>query len=123
MMLPTVRGTLNANSAVAELVEDRIYRHGEAPEGVVAPYITWFLVVGAPENVLDGLPPVDRCEIQVDCWSDNGGDGDAEIEELAEAVRNALEPEHHMTGVLVNGKDPETRRYRIGMGFTWFLSR
>lgn len=122
-MLPQVFAALQASSSVIDLIGDRIYRHGEAPEGVADPYVTWFVVAAPPENTLDGAPRVDRFEIQVDCWGDNSGTGDAGVEELAQLVRDVLEVDHHMTGIVVNGRDPETKRPRIGMAFTWFQHR
>jgi hypothetical protein len=121
-MLPAVFPLLAADSDVTGFIGTspvRVYRHGEAPQGVVAPYVTWFVVSGAPENELDGLPRVDGYSVQVDCWSD----ADAEVEQLAEAVRNAIEPSHHMTAIVANGRDPETMRYRIGMTFDFWTKR
>lgn len=96
----------------------RVYRHGSAPQKVVAPYVTWFLVTGNPENALDELPRIDRQEVQIDCWSDNTGQGAKDIETLAQAVRDAIEPHYHMTAIVADGRDPDTDRYRIGMTFT-----
>ena len=68
---------------------------------------------------LGELPLVDSYSVQIDCWSDS----DAEVEQLAEAVRNAIEAEHHITSFGPNGRDPETMRYRIGMTFTFWNPR
>lgn len=122
-MLPEIYSMLRASPAIMTLVDDRIYRHGEAPEGVVAPYVTWFVVTSVPENILDDRPPVDSVSIQIDCWSDNSGDGDAEVERVAEAVRDIMESDNYMSGIVVNGRDAETMRYRIGMRFTVWLHR
>lgn len=122
-MLPLVFELLHGDSDVAALVEDRIYRHGEAPEGVEAPYVTWFVVSAPPENALGEAPRIDRFELQIDCWSDNEGAGDEGVETLATAVRNVIETQHYVNSIVINGKDPETRRYRIGMSMTWWLDR
>ncbi len=122
-MLPLVYQTLTADLDVAALVGDRVYRHGEAPEGVAAPYITWFVVTALPAITLDERPRIDRYELQIDCWSDNDGTGDTGVETLAAAVRDALEGDHDMTAVIADGRDPETKRCRIGMLFTWFQPR
>lgn len=122
-LLPLVYKTLLASSSVVDLVDDRVYRHGEAPEGVVAPYVTWFIVTAPAENVLDGRPPVDRHELQVDIWSNNDGGGDDGVEAVAEVVRDVLEEEHHVNGIIINGRDPETKRYRIGFSVTFFVHR
>ncbi len=122
-MLPPVYQALKNDAAVAALVGTRIYRHGAAPQNVVAPYVTWFVVAGTPENALGERPRIDNYQVQVDCWSNNTGSGDAQIEQLAEAVRDAMERVADMTGVAVNGKDPETQRYRLGMTFTFWTHR
>ena len=122
-MLPPVYALLTADAPTTALVGTRIYRHGTAPQNVVAPYVTWFLVSGTPENELTALPRVDRLEVQVDCWSNNTGTGDAQVEALATAVRDALEPVAHMTGIIANEQDFETRRYRLGLQFTFWLKR
>lgn len=126
MMLPQVFPLLRDNVAVTALIGSnpvRAYRHGTAPQSVVAPYVTWFVVTGNPENTLEDLPRIDRYEVQVDCWSENTGTGGTQVENLAEAVRNAIEPSAHMTAVVANTRDQETQRYRIGLQFTFWHHR
>jgi len=125
-MLPEVFPLLAAASAVTSLIGTnpvRAYRHGRAPQGTAAPYVTWFLVTGLPENTLDEVPRVDRHEVQVDCWSENTGQGSKDIEALAKAVRDAIEPHAHMTAEVFDGIDEDTQRYRIGMQFTFWTDR
>lgn len=122
-MLPQVFPLLRDDAGVSALIGSRIYRHGSAPQGVIAPYVTWSVVVGIPENALGELPRSDRYEIQVDCWSDNTGSGSRGIETLAEAVRDALEPHAHMTAINLDERDLETQRYRISMQFTFWEIR
>lgn len=112
-MLPPIYSTLANDGAVAALVATRIYRHGRAPQNVVAPYITWS-VFGSPENAFDG-PDNDRIRVQVDCWSDD----DAQVEALATAVRDAIEPHAHMTLFENEAGD----RFRMLMQFDWIASR
>lgn len=118
-MLPPIYRVLKDSSAVAAIVQTRIYRHGDAPQNLERPYVTWFLVSGTPENQLSGLPGHDRCSVQVDAWHP----GDSGVQDLAEAVRDALEPVAHMTGVVINERERETRLYRIGMQFDYWLER
>lgn len=120
-MLPPVYNTLRASSAVVRLVDDRIFRN-TAPQGTQAPYVTWFLVTGTPENHLSGLPSMDRMTIQLDCWGaqDEGDDGS---EALATAVRDALEPYGHMTAQPIDARDPVTKLWRMALEFDWFVAR
>lgn len=125
-MLPAVFPIIKAASAVTALIgtnPTRCYRHGFAPQGVEAPYLTWYVVSGVPENELSDLPRVDNYTVQIDCWSDNTGTGAAQVEALATAVRDAIEPVAHMTGVAVNGIDFETQRFRLGLTFTFWTPR
>lgn len=119
-MLPGVYAILANAAGVVALIgtPPRIYRHGDAPQGVLRPYITWFVSSAAPANNLDDVPPVDEYTVQIDCWSEK----DAEVEQLAEAVRDAIEPLQHLIGVS-NGRDPETMRFRISLIFTFWTDR
>ena len=126
-MLPKILHLLKASPAVTALigagtdpVSDpvRVYRHGEAPQGVVAPYVTWSVPGGAPENTFDGAD-ADVFRVQVDCWSDQ----DAQIEQLAAAVRAALEPAAHLVAYLDDSRNPETKRFRMSFAFDFILDR
>ncbi len=123
MMLPPVFAILSNDSMVQSICATRIYRHGWAPEKVIAPYATWFVVSGLPENSISETPRVDRYTVQIDCWSDNTGTGSQTVESLATAVRDAIEPLHHMTGIVVNDHDAATDRYRIGLQFDFWTER
>lgn len=122
-MLPPVFQTLKASTAVKALVgtnPPRIWSHGTVPPSIPRPirdpYITWFLVGAAPENNLSDPPPVDRQTVQVDCWHpDKAG-----IEILADAARDAIEPVAHMTSVLFDEQEPETKLFRIALQFDFF---
>jgi hypothetical protein len=120
MMLPPVYQILTQAPAVYSLVSDRIYRHGSIPhDSAISPYVTWQLVTGTPENTLSETPSMDRNTLQIDCWSL----GDAQVETLAQAVRDAIEPVAHMTGVILDARETDTRLFRISLQFDWFLSR
>jgi hypothetical protein len=118
-MLPPIYRLLKDHSPVATIVATRIFRHGNAPQDTARPYVTWFMVSGVPENQLSGLPGHDRCTVQVDCWhqTDNG------VQDLAEAVREAMEADAHMTGVIANEREAATKLYRIGLQFDYWLPR
>lgn len=111
-MLPAVYQLLLASPAVVALIGDRAYRHGTAPQGVQAPYVTWFVPGGAPENGLDG-PQADFSRVQVDAWADK----DAQVVQVATAVRAALEKGGVCVGFAGDGRDFETQRFRMGYLF------
>jgi hypothetical protein len=118
-MLPAVYQLLRDSSAVTAAVGTRIYRHGDAPQDVTRPYITWSVISGAPENALDEAPRIDNQTVQVNVWHDS----DTGIETLAKDVRDAIEAEHHITQGPTNSRDPETMRYRISFIFTFWNHR
>jgi hypothetical protein len=123
-MLPPIFATLKASQAVKDIVGSnppRIYRHGAAPVDLAPgiPYVTWFVVSDVPENHLSGTPPTDRVVVQVDSWHTT----DAGVVSLALAVRDALEPFAHMTGLVADLREVETKLYRMGLQFDWFHDR
>jgi len=118
-MLPPIYSTLLASAAVFALVGTRIYRHGRAPQNVDAPYVTWSVITGTPENQLSGTPPVDRQTLQIDCWALT----DTGVEALAVAVRDAIEPYAHMTGMPVDQREVETKLWRMALQVDWWLDR
>jgi hypothetical protein len=120
-MLPPIFQTLKAASAVTSLIGNppRVYRHGAAPQDVIKPYVTWFIVGGVPENTMSETPQIDRLPVQIDCWHTT----DSGVEVLAKAVRNAIEPEAHMIGIPIDEQEPETKLYRITLQFDWWLPR
>lgn len=125
-MLPVVLPILAADPEVTGILGTtpvRFYPHGRAPQDVQAPYATWFIVSGIPENTIDEVPRIDRFSVQIDCWSSNSGEGAEEVKALATAIRDALEPFAHMTAIAVDGIDPDTQRNRLGLQFTFWEDR
>lgn len=118
-MLPPIFNILTAAPAVSAIVGQRIYPHGEAPQDVSRPYVTWFVVSGVPENVLDGVPDMDRSTVQIDCWHQTS----AGVVQLASAVRNAIEPHAHVTNLFLNQREPETKLYRFALQLDYLLPR
>lgn len=117
-LLPPIFAWLSSDSEVGGIVSSRIWRHGTAPQAsqstpINQPYITWFINSGTPENNLSDRPPVDRMGVQIDCWhqTDDG------VVQLATAVRDVMEGYCHMTAIIANLREPDTRLYRLGMTF------
>lgn len=112
--------TLQDSPAVVDLVASRVYRHGAAPQDVARPYVTWFVPASGIENQLSGLPATERQTIQIDCWAES----DKQVNTLALAVRNAIEPFAHLTGIPLDGRDlSATKLYRIALQFDWWHPR
>lgn len=121
-MMPSVFLTLKADPTVWGIVGGNPARiwQTSAPEDVprpnANPYVIWSLVTGTPENNLSDPPPVDRQSIQIDCWHKT----QVGVDNLATAVRDAVEPVAHMTGVVISTQDQETKLFRIGMQFDFW---
>lgn len=123
-MIPNVYELLNVAGVRAVTgIGKKIFPHGTAPQEVVAPYVTFFVVNGSPENSFDGPPLIDNVQVQVDCWTDNTGESAKQLNELGTAVRNAVESRYHITSFSQFPIDLETKRYRISMTFNFWNHR
>lgn len=118
-MLPPIYPILSGAAPVASIVATRIYPHGEAPQDVTKPYVTWFMVTGVPESGISDLPDIDQCTVQIDCWHQTSSG----IVALATAARNAIEPYANVTSIPVNGREKETGLYRIAIQADYWLAR
>lgn len=118
-MLPNVYQTLRGNATVVSTVDKRIYRHGSAPQNVVKPYITWFIVTGTPVDVINAAPCSDRDTVQIDCWSET----DESIEIIAYAVRQALDSNLISNRIVINMRENDTKLYRIAIEADFIASR
>jgi hypothetical protein len=115
-IVPPVFEILSATAAVTALVPAiRIRGQGYAGETPVAPYITWQVVSGLPENYTSNRPGIDQHRVQVDCWATTA----AQSRAIATAVRNALEPHGQCVAVFGDDYDTEARLYRFG--FDWSI--
>lgn len=119
-MLPPVFSLLNVAAVTAFIgtTDPRIYRHGAAPQGVRLPYIT-YTVRGNPENDLSGDPRIDEVTVDLTCWSDD----EKEVELLATACRDTIEPSHHLIAFGAQPRDPDTMRFSIVLTFTIWQDR
>jgi hypothetical protein len=124
-MIPNVRQLCQDSADCKAILGDpvRIYRHGRKPQDVPAPYAVFSMVSGLPHNNLSDLPPGDRVVIQIDHYVEQAPNGDQLIETLAKATRDAIEPHAHMTGIVFDGVEPSTKRFRISTQFDFLLSR
>lgn len=124
-MFPPVFQKLKANAAVRSLVGTnpiRIWRKqvpDTFPRPITVAYITWFVVVGTPEEALELLAPHDRVAIQVDCFDMT----DTGVQALAQAARDAIEPYATMTGMPVDERERETKLHHIALEFDWYVGR
>ena len=110
-MFPKVYEVLRAAPAVVQTVGDRIARHGEISQGEARPYIVWQIVSGLPYDHLSGAAVSDFTGVQLDCYHQT----DKGVEELARAVRAALDAALIVNRVILDHRDPDTKLYRVGL--------
>lgn len=109
-MFPKVARTIRT-PAVSAIVDDRIGRHGEVSQNEPRPYIVWQIVTGSAFDNLSTAPSGDFTTVQIDCYHK----ADGGVEQLAEAVRAALDAALIVNRVVVNNRDPDTKLYRVGL--------
>lgn len=117
-VLPSLAEIIANSSAVKALIGTapiRFYPLGAAPQGVAAPYVTHRAIDVVPQNTLSELPYTDGSRVQLSCWSDNTGTGVTGVQTLARALRDAIEPFHHVLAIRDMGRDFDTQRWRIDL--------
>lgn len=121
-MFPPIFATCAAAPGVTALLgasPTRLYPFGEAPHGVACPYAVWQTVGGVPENYLGDRPDIDSFSLQVDVYAETGASARA----VAVALRDAIEPNAHITRWGGESRDPETGRYRVSFDVDWLTHR
>lgn len=119
-MYPPVTETLRADSSVLNVIDaSAIYRHDDAAADRTGDYVTWSASF-VPVNELSDTPGMDQFTVTVNCFSDS----DLRVEQIARAVRDAIEPVAHCTGSPVDNRDRAgSKKYRIALQFDWWHSR
>lgn len=124
MLYAPIFTTLNAAPAVVALLKAgsgqlRVYPAGEAPQNVVKPYLTYQQVTGLPENYLGQVPDIDNFGDQIDVY----GITLAQVLQIVEVVRDAIEPVAHITAWLGTSREADTRLYRFSFEVDWYTDR
>lgn len=105
--------------AVSPTGRIRVYPWGEAPQDTTKPYAVYSLISGVPENYLGQVPDTDNKVFQVNVYA-KAGDAATDV---AEAIRDALEPYSHMTRFDMLLKEPDTDLYPVSMDFSFWQNR
>lgn len=121
-MYPPIFEVCAADPAVTALLGTdpvRLFPFGEAPQDSDRPYAVWQVVTGAPENYVNQIPDIDSWTVQIDVYAPSV----AESRNIAQVLRNAVEPEAHV--VLWGGeyREPTTNFYRYSFDVDWFTNR
>jgi hypothetical protein len=121
-MFPPIFEVCAANAAVTALlgsVPTRLYKFGEAPQGVQLPYAVWQTIGGFPQNYLDSAPDADQFSIQIDVYASTADSATA----VAQAIRNAIQRRANIVSWGGTDRDPSTRNFRYGFSVDWIVRR
>lgn len=121
-MNPDIFPILNANTAVKALLGSnplRFYPYARAPQNVVKPYAVYNVYNGNPENYLDRVPDIDNKGTQIDIYATTS----ESVENVFTALRDALEPQGHMTSFSTPALDADTNLYTGRMEFDFWDGR
>lgn len=122
-MYPPIFEVCSADSNVqSRLGSDpiRLFPFGEANyPNVVYPYATWQVITGRPENALGEVPDMDLWTVQIDIFARS----DQDARDVAEALRDAIEPVAHITNWRAAARDPDTRSFIYSFTVDWWVSR
>lgn len=105
--VPAVRALLKTGAGVL-----RFYAWGMAPQPPIYPYAVWRYAAGTPENYLGDRPDIDSQTLQVDVYAaDVPGQRSEKARQIAETLRDAIEPVAHITSWRGESRDPGTQAY------------
>lgn len=121
-MNPQLFTILNADTAVKALLGSnplRVYPWNRAPQNPVKPYAVYGVYNGNPENYLGQVPDVDNKGTQVDIYASSA----ANCEACFLAIRDAVEPQAHMTSFSTPARDAATDLYIGRLEFDFWEAR
>lgn len=125
-MFPPIFATVDVPAVQALLKTGaeqlRFYAFGLAPQGVAKPYAVWRQVYGSPENYIGDTPDIDSYGIQVDVYA-SPTQGSAVARNVAQALRDAIEPAAHIVAWRGESRDPETKNYVYSFDCDWIVPR
>ena len=124
MIYPPVFETLSNDSDISTLLSSggilKIFDFAKAQQlKPAAPYVVWQITGGAPENYLATTPDVDAWTLQFDIY----GNGMAEVSDMAEAIRNALDGIAYITFWGGSTTEPNTKLSRFTFTVDWWQYR
>ena len=121
-MMPPIFKLVSASSDCKAILGSkpvRFFEFDSAPQNTTKPYATWQLTQGTPENYMDCPPDVDQVTVQVDCWAETP----QTTRDMADAIRSAIEMDAHLISVNIEGREPDTRLYRVTLIIDFWLTR
>lgn len=112
-----------ADPVVTVLLESngilRVWKFGRAPDEPVTPYVTWQTITGDSNSNLDSRPVSDNAIIQIDVYAT---DEDV-VDQVAKAIRDAIELDCYVVRYGEAGKDPLTGMPHYSFDVSWIVNR
>ncbi|PPC16987.1 hypothetical protein AbaHC9436_15810 [Acinetobacter baumannii] len=112
-----------ADPAVKALLESdgilRVWKFGSAPDEPQAPYVTWQTISGDSNSNLDSRPVSDNVIIQIDVYAT---DEDV-VDQVAKAIRFAIELDCYVVRYGEADKDPVTGTPHYSFDVSWIVNR
>lgn len=97
----------------------RAFKFGFAGDEVQMPYVVWRNITGSAFNNINDRPSGDQIIVQIDVY-----DTDPDIvDQLAQAVRYAIELNCSVSSYRDIDQDPDDKSYHIGFDVIWVLIR
>lgn len=125
-MFPPIFETVNVAPVQALLKTGsgplRFFMFGMADQNTPTPYAVWQMVYGTPENYINQVPDVDSFGLQVDVYASQAQGADV-ARQVAEALRDAIEPRAHITAWRGESRDPDTKDFVFTFEVDWIVNR
>ena len=121
-MYPSIFATCSVVAGVTAVLGTnpvRLYPFGTAVQAGSKPYAVWQVIGGGPENDINQTPDVDLYAIQFDAYATTA----SAARDVAEALRDAIEPSAHVVSWRGEEKDTETNLYRYSFDVDWWEHR
>lgn len=121
-MYPPIFATCKAVAGVTSLLgtnPTRFYLFGKAPANPTLPYAVFRTVTGDPENLLGDVPDIDNYTVQVDVFASTADSA----RNVAEAMRDAIEPVAYISRWGEETQDPDTNNFRYQFDVDWVQAR
>ena len=121
-MYPPVFTVCSANAGVQAALgtnPTRLYPFGTAVQRGSMPFCVWQVISGDPENYINQVPDIDQYTIQFDCYATTA----TGARDVAEALRDSIEPVAHVVSWRGEDRDNETKLYRYAFDVDWFVHR
>ncbi|WP_198077804.1 tail completion protein gp17 [Acinetobacter calcoaceticus] len=110
---PEVKALLESNGIL------RVWKFGRAPDEPQTPYVTWQTITGDSNSNLDSRPVSDNAIIQIDVYATD----DDVVDQVAKAIRFAIELDCYVVRYGEADKDPVTGMPHYSFDVSWIVNR